>query len=154
MWRDKRRAPAAVAILIGIVGASYGAAAWLTGWSRYADALREHSAYITATDSFHSPTRPPPWRLAGYFLLPPSRAPLLNVVVTLFAVIGLSRPKRATLLALAAFAPFTLIAILYLDHFSASRFSIGYAPLIALLAADGIALVARRAELFVAGALV
>jgi hypothetical protein len=46
------------------------------------------------------------------------------------------------------------MAVLYLDHFSASRFSIGYAPLIALLAADGIALAARRFEPVVAAALV
>jgi hypothetical protein len=157
-WRDKRRAPIAAAILVVILGASYGAAAWLTGWSRYLEAVREHSAYITSVDSFRSPGRPPLWRVAGYFLVRPYRAPLINTLVTLFAAISLIvsivQRRRNVLIALAAFAPFCVMAVLYLDHFSASRFSIGYAPLIALLAADGIALVARRAEPLVSAALV
>ena len=41
-----------------------------------------------------------------------------------------------------------------LDRFSASRFSIGYAPLIALLAADGIAIVGRKLEAVVGAILV
>ena len=157
-WRDKRRAPIAAAILIVIVGASYGSAAWLTGWSRYADALREHSAYITSVDSFHSPMRPALWRVFGYFLARPYRVPVINAAVTLFAtisaIVALVKRRKEILLAIAAFAPFCLMAVLYLDHFSASRFSIGYAPLIALLAADGIALAARRFEPVVAAALV
>lgn len=153
-WRDKRRAPLAAVLLVAIVGASYGAAAWLTGWSRYVEALHEHSAYITSVDSFHSPTRPALWRVAGYFLLRPYRAPLINGLVALFAAVGLVRAKRPALLAVAAFAPFCAMAVLYLDHFSASRFSIGFAPLIALLVAAGIAAAGRRAEPFIAGALV
>jgi hypothetical protein len=185
-WRDKRRAPIAAAILVVIVGASFGVAAWLTGWSRYAEALREHSAYITSVDSFHSPTRPALWRVFGYFLVRPYRAPVINIAVTLFAAIsvvaalwsadlrsavgrplvgrldpGVAGPggpstadQRSALLAIATFAPFCFMAVLYLDHFSASRFSIGYAPLVALLAADGIALAARRFEPLVAGALI
>ena len=35
--------------------------------------------------------------------------------------------------AIAAFGPFCIFAWLILDHFSASRFSIAYAPLVALL---------------------
>jgi hypothetical protein len=184
-WRDKRRAPIAAAILVVIIGASYGTAAWLTGWSRYVEALHEHSAYITSVDSFHSPTRPALWRVAGYFLLRPYRAPLINVLVALFAAIGLirradlrsavagrlvrrpmpedgrptgGRPtadrRSALLLAIAAFAPFCVMAVLYLDHFSASRFSIGFAPLIALLVAEGVAVTGRRAEPLVAATLV
>jgi len=157
-WRDKRRAPIAAAILVVIVGASFGAAAWLTGWTRYADAFREHSAYITSVDSFHSPTRPALWRVFGYFLVRPYRAPVINTAVTLFAAVSviaaLVKRRKDILLAIVAFAPFCLMAVLYLDHFSTSRFSIGYAPLIALLAADGIALTARRFEPVVAAALV
>ena len=157
-WRDKRRAPVAAAILIVIVGASYGAAAWLTGWPRYVESLREHSAYITAVDSFHAPGRPALWRVFADFVVRPYRAPIINIIVTIFATISvavsIARRRQHVLLALAAFAPFCVMAVLYLDHFSASRFSIGFAPLIALLAADGIALTTRRLEPFAAAALV
>jgi hypothetical protein len=149
---------AAAAVVAVIVGVSYGAAAWLTGWPRYLDAVREHGAYITSTDSFHSPSRPALWRVFGYFLVRPYHAPAVNTIVTLFAavsvIVSIVRRRMHVLIALAAFAPFCLMAVLYLDHFSASRFSIGYAPLIALLVADGIALVARRAEPLVAAAVV
>src|SRR5205085_4884011 len=53
-WRDKRRAPVAALILIVIVSVSYGAAAWLTGWPAYFDAVREHSAHLRAVDSFRA----------------------------------------------------------------------------------------------------
>ena len=142
-WRDKRRAPVAALILIVIVGVSYGVAAWLTGWPAYFDAVREHSAYIAAVDSFRAPHRPALWRVAAYFLLRPYRAPVINVAVAVFAaisvVVSLVKRRRHVLLALAAFTPFAVMAILYLDHFSTSRFSIGYAPLVALLVADGMA---------------
>jgi hypothetical protein len=48
------------------------------------------------------------------------------------------------------FAPLAILSVLYLNWLSASRFAIGYAPLVALLAADGIALAGRRAAPFVA----
>src|SRR5262245_20720844 len=157
-WRAKRRTILAAAILIVIIGASYGAAAWLTGWPRYIEAVREHSAYITTVDSFRSPTRPALWRIAGYFLVRPYRAPAINALVALFAaisvIVSLAQRRKHVMLALGAFVPFCVMAILYLDHFSASRFSIGYAPLIALLVADGIALVARRFEPLASAALV
>jgi hypothetical protein len=52
---------------------------------------------------------------------------------------------RAPILAIAAaFGPFCLAAWLVLDHFSVSRFSIGYAPLFAILAADGLHLALGR----------
>jgi len=53
-----------------------------------------------------------------------------------------------------ACGPFCVAAWLVLDHFSVSRFSIGYAPLFALLAADGLHLLlgryARAESLFTA----
>jgi hypothetical protein len=153
-WRDKRRAPIAALILIAIVGASYAVAAWLTGWSNYLDAVREHSAYIAAVDSFRSPHRPPLWRVAAYFLVRPYRAPTINIIVTIFGTIALVRLRPHVRLALAAFVPFAIMAILYLDYYSTSRFSIGYAPLVALLVAEGIALVSWRLEPLVAAALV
>lgn len=157
-WRQKRRAVVAAVILAVIAGASYGAAAWLTGWPAYQHALQEHSKYINAVDSFRAPGRLPLWRLFDDFFVRPYHAPWINALVTLFAAVSVLASiilrRRHVLVALAAFGPFCLMALLFLDHFSASRFSIGYAPLIALLAADGIYLLLRRLEPVVAGALI
>src|SRR5206468_276259 len=89
-FRDvaRRRAPIAAAILVAIVGASYGAAAWLTGWSTYRDALRSHSAYIAAVDSYRSAVRPPLWRVFDDFFVMPYHAPAINTAVTLFVAVS------------------------------------------------------------------
>jgi hypothetical protein len=72
----------------------------------------------------------------------------INTVVSLLAVISLiasvARLRAPILAILAAFAPFCLAAWLVLDYFSVSRFSIGYAPLFAILAADGLSLALGR----------
>jgi hypothetical protein len=144
----QRKRDVAIAALIGIaiVAVSYGVAIEKTGWSAYREAVALHGEYIAKTDSFRSPLRPPLWRVFLDFFVRPYRMPAINIAVAVFALIALLRPKRHVLLMLAAFGPFCLFAWLMLDHFSASRFSIGYAPLIALLAAEGIVIVARRAE--------
>ena len=119
---------------------------------------REHAEYITRVDSFHSPTRPSLWRMFITFFVMPYRAPVINTLVTLLGaisgVVSLVKRRQTVLIAAAAFAPFCVVALLYLDHFSASRFSIGYAPLIALLVADGAYLVARRWEVVLSGIIV
>lgn len=149
-WRDKRRAIVAAAIVAVIVGVSYGAAGWLTGWPAYRHALAWHSAYINSVDSFRAPGRLPLWRLFDDFFVRPYHAPWINTLVTFFAAVSLLGSiilrRRHAIVALAAFGPFCVMALLFLDHFSSSRFSIGYAPLIALLAADGIYLLLRRLE--------
>ena len=146
--RSVGRVVAAAAIIVAIVGLSYGAAAWLTGWSEYRRALQVHRAYITRVDSFVSPIRPPLWRVFDDFFVMPYHAPVINTIVGLLAVVSLVvsivRRRPHVLAAIAAFGPLCLISWLMLDRFSASRFSIGYAPLIALLAADGLQLLTRR----------
>lgn len=136
---------AAIAVIV-IIGGSYGMAALETGgWDRYREALRAHQQYITETDSFRNPNRPPLRHLLDDFFVRPYRAPLINFTVTALALISLVtsmiRRRIPIVIVVAAFAPLCLAAWLLLDHFSASRFSIGYAPLIAILAADGIALI-------------
>jgi len=134
----------AVIILVG-----YGIAAELSGgWTIYRDAVRAHQKYITEVDSFRNPQRPPLWRLFDDFFIRPYRMPAINAIVTLLAAISVIATiawLRAPILAiLAAFGPFCLAAWLVLDHFSVSRFSIGYAPLFAILAADGLSLALGR----------
>jgi len=147
--RQRRRDVAMAAlILAAIVGVSYGVAIEKTGWTAYRETVAAHGDYIAKIDSFRSPLRPPLRRVFLDFFVRPYRMPAINIAVALFAAVslvaGLVKRRRHVLLMLAAFGPFCLFAWLMLDRFSASRFSIGYAPLIALLAADGIALVARK----------
>ncbi|HWW61228.1 MAG TPA: hypothetical protein VN181_07670 [Thermoanaerobaculia bacterium] len=137
-----------IVIAILIVAVSYGAAIWLTGPDRYFRALREHQQYIAATDSFLSPARPPLWRLADDFFVRPYRQLVLNVAVALLALFGL---RRKPWTAIAIFAPFALFAWLFLDHNSVSRFSIGYMPLIAILAAEGLP---RRLDVYIAAVMI
>jgi hypothetical protein len=144
----RRAALVGAAIIAIIVIASFGSAAVLSGgWDAYREALSRHERYIRETDSFLGPIRPWLPQVADDFLIRPYRAPLVNILIPLLAAIGLVR--RRNWIALATFGPFLLFAWLYLDFHSASRFSIAYMPLYALLAAQGLPLRARVATLSV-----
>lgn len=152
-WRRRRFMVVAMAaiVFVAIVAGSFAVAAYESGgWERYDEALRAHQRYITLTDSFRNPNRPPLHRLLDDFFVRPYHAPAINTAVTLFVLISLFvslvRRRWPVLIAVAAFSPFCLAAWLVLDHFSASRFSIGYAPMMAVLAADGMALVSIHRE--------
>lgn len=139
----------AALIIVVIVGVSYGVAAQLSGgWTIYREAVRAHQKYITEVDSFRNPNRPPLLNLFDDFFIRPYRIPLINIAVSLLAavsvVVSVVRLRAPILASAAAFGPFCIAAWLVLDHFSVSRFSIGYAPLFALLAADGLYLLLGR----------
>jgi hypothetical protein len=140
------RVISAVGLLVAIVAVSYLTAALLTGWDEYREAVQTHQAYIARVDSFRSPTRPPLWRVFDDFFVMPYHAPLINAIVGGLSLIAIVRRRPHVLAALSAFGLLAVASWLMLDHFSASRFSIGYAPLIAILAADGLQFVARRFE--------
>ena len=161
----RRRVPEViVALLIGIVvagGAFAGAAAATGGLERYRSAVKAHSDYISKVDSFRSPRRPPLWRLFDRFFIKQHGMPLVSLIASLFVIISAvaaARQRDASIgYALLIFAPMCVVAWLILDRFSTTRFSIGYCPLFALMAADGIARVARgrvRVEAALATALV
>ena len=139
------------AALIGIVtvGVAFGGAVAATGSLRgYVEAVRTHSVYIAAVDSFRSPGRPPLWRLVDRFFVKQYDEPVLSFIVTLLVVVsmvGAIRARDRSILHIAlAFGPFAILAWLMLDRYSVSRFSIGYIPMFALLAADGLGRLARK----------
>src|SRR5207237_1540709 len=146
---QRRRSIVAGAIIAAIVALSFGGAAAVTGFSAYRAALAKHQQYITAIDSFRSPTRPSLWRVSDDFFVRPYRALPINIAITLLVALALIRPRVPGVVALAAFGPFLLFAWLFLDYHSTSRFSIGYAPLFAIVAAEGVA----RLKPIVGGAL-
>ncbi|PYQ32706.1 MAG: hypothetical protein DMF57_12030 [Acidobacteria bacterium] len=139
---------AAALIVVAIVVISYGATADLSGgWRTYRETLETHERYIEQTDSYRSPIRPSLIRLFDDYFIRPYRAPIVNTIVTVLVIVSifgaLVRRRRSVLLALAMFVPVCLAAWLFLDFLSVSRFSIGYAPLFAFLAADGVEVLAR-----------
>lgn len=158
-WRDRRRGIIAIGMTAVIAGVAFGAAAYLSGgWTAYRAAVAEHERFIRSVDSFRSPGRPPMINVIADFLVRPFRAPLINSLLTILAlagvVVAVMRPRAGRWIAIASFAPVALLAVLYLNWLSASRFAIGYAPLVALLAADGIGIIPRRFQLAVSAIVV
>lgn len=145
LLRHWRRFLIASLIAIAIVAVSYGIAARESGgWSAYRATLAAHEQYIRATDSFLAPSRPSLLRVVDDFFVRPYLA------LVPFALLALLARKRPALHALLVFGPFCLFAWLYLDVNSAARFSVAYAPLFALLAAEGMAMLRRFAAFVLA----
>lgn len=139
-WRD-----VVFAALIGIVitAVAYGGAIVSTGsWAKYMSTVHAHGEYIARVDSFRSADRPPLWRLFARFFFQQYGAPALSVILSALVVvsaIGAIRNRdRSILINVLAFGPMAIVAWLMLDRYSISRFSIGYIPMFAFLAADGI----------------
>jgi hypothetical protein len=145
-WRDVVFAALVGAITLGV--AFGGAIAATGGYKPYFDAAKEHGQYITRVDSFRSPARPALWRLFDRFFVKQYQSLALSfltsilVAISLLAALG-ARDRAIGWLVL-TFGPFAVTAWLMLDRYSINRFSIGYCPLFAILAADGIARLTRR----------
>ena len=153
------------AAMIGtaVVVVSYASAIHATGsLGPYVNAIRVHGEYISRVDSFRSPDRPPLWRLIDRFFIKQYESPGLSIAVSVFvliSIIGAIRTRdRSMLYNAASFGPFAIAAWLMLDRYSVSRFSIGYAPMFAIFAADGIRRVCsgrlQPAEPLLGGALI
>jgi hypothetical protein len=152
IYAARKRRPleivAALLIVVVIVGICFAGAIYATGsLPEYMRVMREHTDYISRIDSFRSPDRPPLWRLFDRFFIKQYQSPVLSAIASLLVLvsaIGAVRDRdRSMLYNVLTFAPFALFAWLMLDRFSISRFSIGYQPMFAILATDGIRRVAR-----------
>jgi hypothetical protein len=139
-WRDVVFAALVGAITVTV---AFGGAIAATGGTKpYFDAAREHGEYITRIDSFRSPNRPPLWRLFDRFFIKQYQSIALSFITSILVAISIAgaianRDRAIGWLAL-SFGPFAILAWMMLDRYSISRFSIGYCPLFAILAADGI----------------
>ena len=146
--RPLRDVLAALLLGLAVVGVSYGFAIRATGtYEQYMTTVRAHADYISRIDSFRSPARPPLWRIFDRFFLKQYQSGVMSVFTTLFVLISvfgaIRRRDRRMLANFLTFAPFAVMAWLMLDRYSISRFSIGYAPMFAIFAADGIERAAR-----------
>ena len=138
----------AAAIGVATVGAAFGGAIVATGDYRgYVNTVHEHARYISRVDSFRSAARPPMWRLFSKFFVKQYESPGLSLATSLLVAVSLvgaiRRRDRAMLYNALTFGPFAILAWLMLDRYSVSRFSIGYAPMFAIFAADGAARISR-----------
>jgi hypothetical protein len=154
-WRRRWTHPlVAFLIVSAVVFVSYGVAVSLSGgWDVYRGAVKLHEQYIAQTDSFRSPLRPPLHLLVVEFFM---RMPAINTILMALvatSIVSFVRLRLHAWVILLSFGPFCILAWLLLDHFSASRFSIGYAPLIALLAADGLDVACSAASALSRGAM-
>lgn len=131
----------AIAAVI-IIGA-YGGAALATGVTDYRNAVEAHREYVLKIDSYHNPGRPPLLDMWRDFTIDPYHAGKVSTIIGVFAALGLLRFRAGTRHAVLTFAPFFFFAWLMLDVTSLSRLSIGYIPLLALLAAEGMRTVAE-----------
>jgi hypothetical protein len=144
-WRDSLPA----AFLTGLVAALFyvGAALLTTGWAAYLAAVRAFGPGVLHTDSFLNPERPPLARLLRRFFVDVYGWTPAGILITAFVIIsiaaGLWRRDRVLLIVALTFGPFACFAWMMLDPTNIGRYSIGYFPLLTLLAADGIARVAR-----------
>lgn len=166
-WHHVRRGRWSVVTASAIAGAaiiviSYGGAAAATGeWGRYAGAVAAHQRYLAEVDSFVSDIRPTLLQVSDDFFVRPFRFSPLNTALVILALVScvaaLARRHVPTLMAIGIFGPFWIAAWLTLDFHSASRFSIGYIPLLAILASDGLGIITapfpRRDGVFRAGVL-
>lgn len=147
---DRRYRRLAAGLLAGavVLVLAYGvAAASSGGWSAWAEAVHQHQQYIARTDSFRNPYRPPVLKVANRFFFEPYEVLPFNVVLAVGmgagAIAGLRRSWPALFVAAGTFGPMCGLALLTLDHFSASRFSLAWAPLVAVLVAMACAALGR-----------
>ncbi|MHB8999409.1 MAG: ArnT family glycosyltransferase [Thermoanaerobaculia bacterium] len=138
----------ALAAILGavIVGGAYGGAVRASGpLAEYRQTLELHSDYIERVDSFRNPERTPLHRLIYHFFVNQYSYDKANIVISILVLLSfafaLLRRYGPMLMLLAAIGPFAVSAWLLLDVNSVHRFSIGYIPLFAVLAADGARLV-------------
>ncbi len=149
------------ALLIGVivVGVAFGAAVHATGSpGEYMRMVREHGDYIARVDSFRSEGRPPLWRIFDRFFIKQYQAGALSIIASLFVILSIAGSirdrNRSMFWNALTFGLFAIFAWLMLDRFSISRFSIGYQPMFALFAADGIRRAAKKHEWIVGSVLV
>jgi hypothetical protein len=139
------------AMLIGaaIVAASYLGAAWAThSIPAYLDAVRGQSEWVRQVDSWRNPGRAPLHEVAKQFFLWPVQQKAQMGGIVLLGLVGLItaivKRRKPALLTFAIFAPFAITAWLNLDVEAAGRYAIPYLAGYALLAADGLSIIARH----------
>jgi hypothetical protein len=143
-WGSGRRRDvfAGTALIVVLVLTGYGIAAQLTGIDDYISATKEHQHYVATVDGALNPERKPMQFLLHDFLFDPFESRSASTAMFVFALLAFLRPRRAQLDIVLTFEPNFLLAWLFLNATGISRLSLGYIAANALLAADGMDVVA------------
>jgi hypothetical protein len=143
-WGSGRRRDvlAGTALIVVLVLTGYGIAAQLTGIDDYIYATKEHQHYVATVDGALNPERKPMQFLLHDFLFDPFESRSASTAMFAFALLALFRPRRAQLDVVLTFEPNFLLAWFFLSSTGISRLSLGYIAANALLAADGMDVVA------------
>lgn len=147
--RDFGRVVAAATIGAAIVVGCYAGAAYATGSvSSYLKAVEAQSKYVRDVDSWRNPDREPLHEVAEDFFLRPVKQQIQMYGLILLALISIVSAvikwRRPPLFTFALFAPFAVLAWLTLDVHTTGRYSVSYMAAYAILAVDGIAIIARH----------
>jgi hypothetical protein len=147
-FRVRRSDPILAAVLsLSIAAVGYGGAAAATGsWRDYKDAVDAHSRYVMAVDGWRNPGREPAMKLLPLLLIDPYHGNRICYAIAALAacslLAGAVKRDRRPFEVLLIFGPFFVIALFMLNPQAAGRLSLGYLPMHALLAADGIGVIA------------
>src|SRR3954469_18950685 len=143
-WRagDRRNVVAGTALIVVLVLTGYGIAAELTGVDEYIFATKWHQHYVATVDGALNPGRKPIGFLLHDFLFDPFESRSASTAMFVFALLAFLRPRRAQLDVVLTFEPNFLLALFFLNPTGISRLSLGYIAANALLAADGMDVVA------------
>ncbi|MEA2238512.1 MAG: hypothetical protein QOC81_3236 [Thermoanaerobaculia bacterium] len=152
-WRRLRerrmQVVAGTALIVVLVLTGYGIVAQLSGVGTYIRATKAHQRYVATVDGLFNPVRPPMRDLFYDFAFDPFQSYALtwgsravSILMIVFMLAALARPRRAHLHAILTFLPNFLLAWFFLSPTGISRLSLGYIALNALLAADGMDVIA------------
>lgn len=130
-----------------IAGACYGGAVLAsTSFETFLETVRAQREWVQQVDSWRNPARPPLAELYKLFWFRPFEQKKLMLAVAVLGAVSLAhallRRRWEVLRTCAVFAPLAFVAWLTLDFTSVSRYSIAYLPAHALLAADGLGVLA------------
>jgi len=133
---------AGTALIIVLVLTGYGIAAKVTGIDDYIFATKSHQHYVAHVDGALNPTRTPMRFLLQDFLIDPFESRAASTMMFVFTLLAFFRPRRAQLDVVLTFEPNFLLTWFLLSPTGVSRLSLAYIALNALLAADGMDVVA------------
>lgn len=130
-------------LIVAMIAIGYGAAAKITGVDDYVYAVKWHQKYVATVDGSFNPHRQPIPSILRDFAVDPFEAGRTSTFLFVFALLAFVRPRSRDFELAATFLPNFFLALFLLSPTGISRLSIGYIPMHALLAADGLDVVTR-----------
>ncbi|MFL6247618.1 MAG: hypothetical protein ACJ74H_16455, partial [Thermoanaerobaculia bacterium] len=144
--RHFRAVIAGTLVLIVLVGIGYGIAAYDSGVTKYVNALRTHSHYVTLADSVANKARPSMWEVLLTYLDPFEGGKVMWLMNLLALIAIVAGRRHVTAEVLLTFVPFIVFSMLAANPAGSSRFSLNYLAGVVILAVEGTNALARLVE--------